>query len=63
MEAEDIFSLLCSYDKLRIRRATDTEEELYGITFVLSYEGKAVGSDIVSPDFVRQNIRRIENTK
>ena len=59
MTGEEMLDLLCEYGhEMRVTRATEVEAEMYGCTYVLSYNGIICGSDLVSPCFVRDYINR-----
>ena len=59
MTGKEMLDLLCEYGhEMRVTRATVEETEMYGCTYVLSYNGIICGSDLVSPCFVRDYIKR-----
>ena len=59
MSCEEMLDLLCEYGhEMTVTKATTTEEEMYGCKYVLSYKGIICGSDLVSPWYVREYIKR-----
>ena len=59
MTCEEMLDLLCRYGKdMRVTKATDTEHEMYGCDYVLAYKGIICGSDLVSPGFVVDYIKK-----
>ena len=59
MTPEEMLDLLCEFGhEMGVTKAITTEEEMYGCKYVLHYKGKICGSDLVSPEFVRDYIAR-----
>jgi len=59
MTYEEMVDLLCEYGhEMQVTKAITSEEEMYGCKYVLSYKGIICGSDLVSPCFVRNYIKR-----
>ena len=59
MTFEEMIELLCQYgNALSVTKATEQEEEMWGCKYVLAYKGIICGSDLVSPEFVRDYIKR-----
>ena len=48
---------------LRIEKAVHLHDEDEWNRFVISYDGIAVGSELVGLDFVRQNINRVKKVE